>query len=163
VIRAREAYSTRERAKLLLSNLEKLKAEVSAIEARHDILKTNYSQLCEEAISKISAVMADLERDPKSKLEESEVFTPDIGTLEARFKLGLVPMETYLRQMGVLTEDITPTTEKLQSIIDKVADGIEFGLDKMGAGIIFPIKKIVNLCNAIPNIANRKAKKRHYT
>jgi len=65
--------------------------------------------------------------------------------------------------MGVLTEDITPTTKKLQSIIDKVADGIEFGLDKMGAGIIFPIEKIVNLCNAIPNIANRKAKNRHYT
>ncbi|GAF71148.1 unnamed protein product, partial [marine sediment metagenome] len=41
--KAREAYSTRERADLLLLNLAKLRSEVSAIEAHYGILKADYT------------------------------------------------------------------------------------------------------------------------
>ena len=177
--KAKEAYSTRERAKLLLSNLKKLRAEVSAIEARHDVLKANYTQICDDAILKIAAIKTDIERDDailkisaiatdlegglESKIEELEAFNSEMNNLEVRFKLGLIPIEAYLKHKGVLNGDIAPPPGGLKSLINKVADGIEFGLDKMGDGIIFPIEKIVNLCNAIPNTANRKAKKRHYS
>jgi len=211
VRKAKEAYSTRERAKLLLSNLKKLRAEVSAIEARHDVLKANYTQICDDAILKIAAIKTDIERDDailkiaaiktdierddailkiaaiktdierddailkiaaiktdlegglESKIEELEAFNSEMNNLEVRFKLGLIPIEAYLKHKGVLNGDIAPPPGGLKSLINKVADGIEFGLDKMGDGIIFPIEKIVNLCNAIPNTANRKAKKRHYS
>jgi len=49
----------------------------------------------------------------------------------------------------------------VQSIIDKVADCIEFGLDKMGDGMIFPMEKTVNALTAISKTVNRKSKKRH--
>ena len=160
--KAGEAYSTKERAELLLSNLEKLIAEVCAIEAQYDVLKADYTRICDDAILKISAIKTDLEECPETKIEELEVFNSEISNLEARFKLGLVPVETYLKQMGVSNGDVALVPGRLRSIIDKVADGIEFGLDKMGDGIIFPIEKMVNVYTAISNIANWKAKKRHY-
>ena len=157
--KARETHSTKERAELLLSSLERLRAEVSVIEARHGILKADYTKICEDAILKISSMKTDLEKDIESKIGDSEVFKPKMSNLEARFKLGLVPAETYLTQNDVVNEDITAPPGGLQYIIDKVAGSIEFGLDKMGDGIIFPAEKMVNGCTAIFKVVSRKPKK----
>ena len=151
-----EAYSTMERTDLLLSSLEKLRDEVSVIEARYDILKADYTKICEDAISKISAVKTDLEEN-----KESEIFKSEISNLEARFKLGIVPAETYLKQKRALNGDITLEPGRLQCIVDKVANGIEFGLDKIGDGMIFPIEKMVNLYTTIYSITKRKAEERN--
>ena len=48
----------------------------------------------------------------------------------------------------------------LQPAADKVADRIEFGLDKMGYGIIFSASKIVGAPTAMFKAAKRKAKRR---
>ena len=58
--KASEAYSTKERAELLLLNLQKLRAEVSAIEAHYDILKADYTKICDDAMLKISSMKTDL-------------------------------------------------------------------------------------------------------
>lgn len=158
----RAAYSAKEKAELLLSNLEKLKADVSITEAQYNTLKADYTKICEDAILKINAMKTDLEKDLQSKIGDLEIFKPRMSNLEARFKLGLVPVETYLKQQGVLNKDVPPAPRGLQSIINKAADGIEFGLDKIGDGIIFSANKIVNVCAAIFKTVNRKEKKRHY-
>jgi len=157
--KAGEAYSTKERAELLLSNLEKLKAEVSVIEARYN-LKGDYAKMCEDAISKISAMKAELEKDIESKIEGLEVFKPDASDLEARNKLGLTLLERFLTQDEVLSEEVTPASGGLQSIVNKVADGIESGLDKMGYGIAFVGEKMASVPTAISKVVNWKAKKR---
>ncbi len=48
----------------------------------------------------------------------------------------------------------------LQSIVNKVADGIESGLGKMGYGITFVGEKMVSVSAAISEVENWKAKKR---
>ena len=55
-------YSAKERAKLLLSSLQKLKADVAVIEAQYD-MKDEYTKICEDAILRIMAMKTDLERD----------------------------------------------------------------------------------------------------
>jgi len=118
-------YSAKEKAELLLSNLEKLKVEVSVIQSRYD-MKADHTKLCDDAMLRISEIRADLEKE-------------------------------------VPNEHVTPTPGRFQSIIDKAADCIEFGLDKMGDGIIFPAEKMINVSTAIFNATSRKRGERHST
>lgn len=118
-------YSAKEKAELLLSNLEKLKAEVAVTEVRYD-MKADYTEMCEDAILRISEIRTDLEK-------------------------------------GALSEDVTPTPGRFQSIINKAADCIEFGLDKIGDGIIFPAETMVHVYTSMVKAANRKGEKRHST
>jgi len=152
---------TTERAKALLLNLEKLRAEVSAVETQYDILKADYTKICDDAISRISTMKTELEDTLESKIGELEVFNSEMTNLDARFKLGLIPAETYWEQKEALAEAHALPVGQLQSIIDKVADCIEFGLDKIGDGIIFPAEKTVNACTAIFKNVNWRAKRRN--
>ena len=119
------AYLAKEKAELLLSNLEKLKVEVSVIQSRYD-MKADYTKLCDDAMLRISEIRADLEK-------------------------------------GAPKEHVTRTPGRFQYIIDKTADFIEFGLDKMGDGIIYPAEKMVKVSTAISNAMGGKGEGRHST
>ena len=160
--KAREAYSTKERAELLLQNLQKLRAEVSAVETQYDVLKADYTEICDDAISKISTLKTAPADALESNSEELEVFKSEMTNLDARFKLGLVSVEAYLEQKEALAKARALPPGQLQSIIDKAADCIEFGLDKMGDGIIFPAEKIIDACSVMFKKVNRRAKRRHH-
>jgi len=152
----KSTYSAKEKAELLLSNLEKLKAEVSAIEAQYNILKDDYSKICEDAISKITAVKTALEKDMESKVGDLEIFQSGISNLEARFKLGLVPPETYSKEKEAPGKDATPPARpKLTR--DKPVDLLELGLDGIGDGIIWLGERMIDMFSAISKITIRKS------
>ncbi len=158
--KASEAYSTKERAELLLLNLQKLRAEVSAIEAHYDILKADYTKICDDAMLKISSMKTDLADALESKIGEVEVFKPEMSGWESRLESGLVPAEIRLKAKEVLHQGVTPAPRSPQAIIDKAADCIEFGLDKIGDCIIFPAEKIIDACSVMFKKVNRRAKRR---
>jgi hypothetical protein len=145
-------YSAKKRAELLLSNLKKLKAETSAIEAHYSILKDDYSKICDDAISKINAVKTALEKDIESKVGDLEIFRSGMSNLEARFKLGLVPSETYLKEKEAPSKNATPPAGP-QLAIDKTADLIGLGLNGIGNGIIHLGEIMANAFSAILKIA----------
>ena len=152
VIEALKAtYLAKTKAELLLSNLEKLKAEASAIEAQYNILKDDYSKMCEDAISRITTVKTALEKDIESKVGDLEIFRSGMSNLEARFKLGLVLAETYLKQKEAPSEDATPPADP-QPAIDKAADLIGLGLNGIGNRVIFLGERIANAFSAILKI-----------
>jgi hypothetical protein len=153
-------HSAIEKAELLLSNLEKLKAEVATIEARYNILNDDYSKICNDAISKISAVKIALDTSIKTKIGDLEVFEPPASNLEARFKLGLVPPEIYLKEKRATSENVTKPAGP-QLAIDKAADGIERGLDKLGDALVFPIEKLVRYSSRFKAV-NRKKERRYH-
>ena len=104
-----------------------------------------------------------IEKHLVDETERPEVFEPEMGDLEAGCSLALLTGETCVEQEEVLNEDDASPSIGLQSIIDKVADCIEYGLDKGSDGMIFPIDKIVDGCTAIRKMAaNSKVNKRHY-
>jgi hypothetical protein len=81
--------------------------------------------------------------------------TPNMSNLEAILKLGLIPDEEYLKEspnkkeQEILNEkDVTPPPVQVQSVIDKAANGIERGLDKLGDAIIFPLEKMAQVFTA---------------
>jgi hypothetical protein len=49
----------------------------------------------------------------------------------------------------------------LQSAIDKVADYIEFGLDKMGDGMAFPFKKMIDSSTTASKNKYKEAKRQN--
>jgi len=171
-------YSAKEKAELLLSNLEKLKAEVSVIQSRYD-MRPEYTEMCDDAILRIRAMKTELEKDLarlkitaiktnaeedlETEITEPEAYRSDMGNVEAKFKLGLVPVEEYLRHKALLNQHATVAPGPFQSIIDKAADCIEFALDKIGDGIIFPAEKLIDVSNAISRAASQKGSKRHNT
>ncbi len=69
-----------------------------------------------------------------------------------------VPYRIHLKQKSVSNKDINRTRWEPRLDIGKAADGIGFGLDKMGDGIIFSIEKLVNVFTWIFRITGRKSK-----
>lgn len=102
----RAAYSAKEKAELLLSNLDKLKAEGSIEEAQYEVLKTEYIKMGDDAMSKINSIKVELQKQLDDKTRELDVYKQELSNLEARFKVGQIPAETYLKQEKRLRKKI---------------------------------------------------------
>jgi hypothetical protein len=165
--KALETHSTKERAELLLSDLEKLKEKVSSIETRYDILQTDFSKMCEEAIAKLSEIKTGLDTgSERNVIDVNSIITnglnvlePEINNLKARFKLGILPVDLKVKHQDILIEEVESRpyeTGKVQAAVDKTAGGIEYVLDKLGDALIFPIVVIVNVCKALARFIKHK-------
>lgn len=165
--KAMETHSTRERAELLLSDLEKLKEKVSSIETRYDILQTDFSTMCEEAIAKLSEIKTGLSTgSERNVIDASSIMTdgfdvlePEINNLKARFKLGILPADLRVKHQDILIERVKSRPYKpgnVQVAVDKTAGGIEFVLDKLGDIMVFPIVVIVNAYKLLARLITRK-------
>jgi hypothetical protein len=140
-------YLAKKKAELLVSDLERLKEEASAIEAQYNILKDDYSKMCDDAISRIIAVKSALEKDMESKVGDLEVFQSEMSNLEARFKLGLVPPESYSKEKKTQAENVTPSARP-KPTKDRQTDLLELGLDKIGDGIIWLGERMIDMFSA---------------
>ena len=167
--KALETNSTRERAELLLADLEKLKEKVSSIETQYDILQTDFSKMCEDAIARLSEIKTDLDPlhthekptvDVNSIIADGfDVLEPEINNLKARFKLGILPVDLKVKHQNILIEDTEPEpydTGKVQFAIDRTAGGIEYVLDKLGDILILPIVLVVNMFKALRRLIRRR-------
>ncbi len=155
----------KERAELLLSALENLKADVNSIQERYCILRDDYSKIIDDAMSQITALKTDLHNDLLTRTGDSEILKPAMTNLEARYKLGLVPHETYLKEneKESAKETAISSPKGMQLAIDKTANGIELGLDKLGDGIIFPIEIIAKAVTMMAKNIRQKGSSRHHT
>jgi hypothetical protein len=100
-----------------------------------------------------------IEKEIKGKIREPMVPRPEPGVLEVRGKVGGVEVETDLQRKKTL--NVAQESGGLQSAIDKVADYIEFGLDRMGDGIAFPFKKMMDASTTASKTGDKKAKRRN--
>lgn len=94
----RAAYSVKEEAELLLSNLENLKADGSIADAQYEMLKAEYTKISDDALLKVDTIKTELQKVLDDKTRELGVFKQELSNLEARFKVGQIPAETYLKQ-----------------------------------------------------------------
>jgi hypothetical protein len=101
-----------------------------------------------------------VEKVIKSKIAEPMVSNPGPVVSEVRGKMGEVEAEVGLQRKKNLDVNVVQESGGLASAIDKVADYIEFGLDKMGDGIAFPFKKIDDVSTAASKTRDKKAKRR---
>jgi len=90
------AFSAKERAETFLSNLEKLKEEKSIGDAQYRVLKIEYTQMREDATSKVNAIKAYAKKELDDKVSRLNVLEQELAYLEARFKVGQMSASTYL-------------------------------------------------------------------
>ena len=94
----REAFEVKEKAELLLSNLEKLKSEGSIIEPQYGVLKAEYTKMRDDATSEVNSIKTHIKRELDDKTTELNIFKLEVDNLEARFKVGQISSEAYLKQ-----------------------------------------------------------------
>ncbi len=101
-----------------------------------------------------------VEKEIKGRIREPMVPKPELSVSEVRSEVRGVAIETDSQRKKNLDVNIAQEPGGLASAIDKVADYIEFGLDKMGDGIAFPFKKIVDVSTTASKTRDKKAKRR---
>lgn len=74
---------------------------------------------------------------------------PQSSNLEARYELGLLPIDTYIKEK-------TAQLRGLLVLLDRAADLVELGLDKIGDGIIALGQRIAVVTYAISRLVSRK-------
>ena len=163
----KESHLNKEKAEVTLRKLEKLKEEISEIEARYEVLKADYADICQSAIVKISVLKDGLESEVESGEEKvsveversgadtADILKPTISNREARIKLGIY-LDNAPRNREYSPAIAFNKPNKAQFAVDKVADGIEFGLDKIGDAIIFIGECIMKLFTVPFKLITRK-------
>jgi hypothetical protein len=100
-----------------------------------------------------------LAMEPGSKVEESDVRRPKTSYPEVRFESGQAEVGAGGKRNEVVDENIIAAPSRLQVIIDKIADHIEFGLDRMGNAMISPITKLVDVFTTLFKVAGRNVRR----
>jgi hypothetical protein len=90
-----------------------------------------------------------------------EIISPKTSDLEAGLNLRPVLVEEQLQQRKILDKGAIPSSER-QSVIVKIANCIEYGLDKLGDALIFPIEKTVATYKWMSRTVNRVVKRRNH-
>ncbi len=92
----RAAFFRKEKAETYLANLEKLKEEKNVGDAQYRVLKIEYNQMRDDAISEINSAKNAVKKELDGKQSKLEVLKQELGYLEARFKVGQLSSDTYL-------------------------------------------------------------------
>ena len=117
----RQAFSLREKATGLLSNLERHKEEKSIEEEQYNVMKQSYTTVIEQAESKIRVIKGRLQEELIDKQRVLEVYGQELKSLEARYKVGELAVEEYLKAESRAKNRIRKAEERsveLKSLIE---------------------------------------------
>ncbi len=95
----RTAFLNKERAELFLSNLEKLRNDKAINDLSYTALKTEYSVNLQHAQIKIDQVKQEFNKRLTMRTRQLGVFKQEMANLDARFKVGQMPADDYLKQI----------------------------------------------------------------
>jgi len=90
-----EAYSKKEKAESLLSNLEKLKEERAIDETQYESMKSEYTQMLNSADTEIERIKNDISRELESTQKDLDIYNQELNNLEVRFKVGELSGDMY--------------------------------------------------------------------
>ncbi len=115
------AYSGKEKSKNLLKNLGNLQKQGSITEAQYNSLKNEYEQFLTDFIGRIEEIKEDLKGKMKGEKAEIKELTSDLGILEARNKVGQIPLTEFLKLRDRIQGKIQKKEEeisRLQALIN---------------------------------------------
>jgi hypothetical protein len=95
----RTEFLNKERAEFFLSNLEKLRDDKTINDLSYTALKTEYSVNLQHAQIKIDQVKQEFNKRLLMRTRQLGIFKQEIANLDARFKVGQMPAETYLKSV----------------------------------------------------------------
>jgi hypothetical protein len=93
------AFLNKERAELFLANLESLHNDKAINDLSYTALRTEYAVNLQHAQIKIDQVKQEFNKRIALRTRQLGVFKQEMANLDARFKVGQVPAETYIKQI----------------------------------------------------------------
>jgi len=117
----RTAFLNKERAEFFLSNLEKLRGDKAINDLSYTALKTEYSVNLQHAQIKIDQVKQEFNKRLSMRTRQLGIFKQEIANLDARFKVGQMPAEDYLKQIKnpqKKASDLEEQIAHLKSLVD---------------------------------------------
>jgi len=93
----RTAFLNKERAELFLTNLEKLRNDNTINELSYTALRTEYSVNLQHAQIKIDQVKQEFNKRLALRTRQLGIFKQELANLDARFKVGQMPAEAYVK------------------------------------------------------------------
>ena len=112
----REAFSRKEQAERLLSNLENLKQEGTLDDAQYQSMKNDYAQKLVEASTEIEKIKDEINTELKAKQRELSSYNQELENLEVRFKVGELTEDTYRKAAQKAKDTIEKTQSKVSEL-----------------------------------------------
>ena len=136
---ARTIDTDRGKPEILLFALQELRYEISCIEQKHQFLGTDFTSLCDDAISRLQTHPPLYSVDPSRHHEECEEIR-SLREMEQRSNPpNIQPGEPVILASTINHRNL------LTSAFDSAGHYLEFGLDKMGDGIIFVFEHMLKI------------------
>jgi len=117
----RDVFLNKEMAELFLSNLEKLRSDKAINDLSYTALKTEYSVNLQHAQVKIDQVKQEFNKRLALRNRQLGIFKQELANLDARFKVGQMPAEAYLKLIKnpqKKAADLEEQIAHLKSLID---------------------------------------------
>lgn len=111
-----EAYSRKERAENLLSNLENLKQEGTVDESQYESMKSEYSEMLNNANSEVDQIKGEINKGLESAQKDLDAYKQELSNLEARFKVGEFSSEDYRKSERKIQDKIEKTQSKISEL-----------------------------------------------
>lgn len=150
----RTAYWMKERAELLLSNLDKLKAEGTITKAEYETLKPEYIAMLDDALPLIKSIKAYLQKELGGEEKELERLEKQLSLLRARLKVSEISSETY-REKGKPLEEKVKQLESQISQLQKLigaTSSADIGGPKASGAIVVKHAKLRTLITAVISV-----------
>lgn len=119
-------HLTAQKREYLLSALNRLKSDISGVEARHPVLGSELSSLCDTVIADLISLNSQNNTDQQSDRDNYNVALSKETPMPE-----LIPASKHM-------------ANPVSSVIDRAGGHLITGLDKTGDGIIFILGKIFN-------------------
>ena len=150
-----EAFATRDKVDGFLANLEQLKADGATTDEQYITIKGEYEQRLNAANSEIAQIKSKLKKQLETTQRDIETSRWELGRLEAKYKVGELPLEKYQssdRKLRANIEELEQSSEELNRLI-KAENSADIGVLAKKPGIAVPelpsLGKVITLAKQI--------------
>lgn len=138
--RLAEAFAIKDEVEGFVANLEQLKADGTITEEQHTTIKAEYDQRLKAATSEIARIKNELKKQLETIQRDIETYKFELGRLEARYKVGELPLEKYQssdRKLRATIEQLEQSSKDLTRLI-KAKTAADIGAPAKKPGIAAP-------------------------
>lgn len=117
----RAALLDKEKAELFLSNLERLRSDKAVNEMSYNALKTEYAGNLQHALIQVEHIKQELNKTLSSKNRELGIYKQELANLDARFRVGQISADTFLRLARNPEKKIAALEEQTAHLISLIS------------------------------------------
>lgn len=135
-----EAFTVKGEIEGFVANLEQLKADGSITEEQYATMKAEYEQNLNAATLEVSRIKNELKKQLEATQRDIETYKFELGKLEAKYKVGELPLEKYQssdRKLRASIEGLEVKAEEMERLIGAESSA-DIGVPTKKPGVAVP-------------------------